>query len=151
MFMVFLKLNWAKNLHELSFNLCFLHNSPLSPWLSRYKACLEMSRATPNSIAIASQPFKIFQNLRVILHSDDQCIISGRQKATLKRSSLEHCKSLRRWSLLENHPMVNDKKGGNHKLNKKLNNFNGVHVFALQGCDPGSKTLFTLVLMQVYF
>ena len=47
--------------------------------------------------------------------------------------------------------MVNDKKGGNHKLNEKLNNFNGVHVFALQGCDPGSKTLFTLVLMQVYF
>ena len=47
--------------------------------------------------------------------------------------------------------MVNDKKGGNHKLNKKLNNFNDVHVFARQGCDPGSKTLFTLVLMQVYF
>ena len=48
--------------------------------------------------------------------------------------------------------MVNDKKGGNRKL---LNNFNGVHVFALQGYDPGSKTLFTLVLMavlmQVYF
>ena len=111
-----------------------------------------MSRATPNSIAIARQAFKIFQNLRVILHSDDQCIISGRQKATLKRSSLEHCKSLRRGSLLENHAMVNDKKGGNHKL---LNNFTGVHVFALQGYDPGSKTLFTLVLMavlmQVYF
>ena len=55
-------------------------------------------------------------------------------------------------SLLENHAMVNDKKGGNHKL---LNNFNGVHVFALQGYDPGSKTLFPLVLiavlMQVYF
>ena len=34
--------------------------------------------------------------------------------------------------------MVNDKKRGNHKL---LNNFNGVHVFALQGYDPGSKTL----------
>ena len=48
--------------------------------------------------------------------------------------------------------MVNDKKGGNHKL---LNNFTGVHVFALQGYDPGSNTLFTLVLMavlmQVYF
>ena len=45
--------------------------------------------------------------------------------------------------------MVNDKKGGNHKLNKKSNNFNGVHVFALQEYDPRSKTLFTLVLMQV--
>ena len=44
--------------------------------------------------------------------------------------------------------MVNDKKGGNHKL---LNNFNGVHVFTPQGCDPGSKTLFSVVLMQVYF
>ena len=44
--------------------------------------------------------------------------------------------------------MVKDKKGGNHKL---LNSFNGVHVFALRGYDPGCKTLFTLVLMQVYF
>ena len=44
--------------------------------------------------------------------------------------------------------MVKDKKGGNHKL---LNSFNGVRVFALRGCDPGYKTLFTLVLMQVYF
>ena len=44
--------------------------------------------------------------------------------------------------------MAKDKKGGNHKL---LNSFNGVHVFALQGCDPGYKTLFTLVLMQDYF
>ena len=44
--------------------------------------------------------------------------------------------------------MVKDKKGGNHKL---LNSFNGVHVFALRGYDPAyKKTLFTLVLMQVY-
>ena len=84
----------------------------------------------------------------MILHSDDQCIISGPQKATLKSSSLEHCKSLRRGSLLENHAMVNDKKGGNHKL---LNSFNGVHVFVLQGCDSGYKNLFTLVLIQAYF
>ena len=83
------------------------------------------------------------------MHSDDQCIISGRQKAALKELSLEHCRDY----VVEVYQkiMVNDKKGGNHKLNKKLNNFNGVHVFALQGCDPGSKTLFTLVLMQVYF
>ena len=33
----------------------------------------------------------------------------------------------------------------------KFNSFNGVHVFALRGYDPGYKTLFTLVLMQVYF
>ena len=45
--------------------------------------------------------------------------------------------------------MVNDKKGGNHKL---LNSFKMVCTpFALQGCDPGSKTVFTLVLMQVCF
>ena len=45
--------------------------------------------------------------------------------------------------------MVNDKKGGNHKL---LNSFKMVCApLALQGCDPGSKTVFTLVLMQVCF
>ena len=45
--------------------------------------------------------------------------------------------------------MVNDKKGGNHKL---LNSFKMVCTpFALQGCDPGSKTLFSIVLMQVCF
>ena len=80
------------------------------------------------------------------MHSDDQCIILGRQKATLKRLSLEHCRDY----VVEVYQkiMVKDKKGGNHKL---LNSFNGVHVFALRGYDPGYKTLFTLVLMQVYF
>ena len=80
------------------------------------------------------------------MHSDDQCIISGRQKAALKELSLEHCRDY----VVEVYQkiMVKDKKGGNHKL---LNSFNGVHVFVLQGCDSGYKNLFTLVLIQAYF
>ena len=74
MFMAFLKVKLAKNLHEILFTFCFLHNSDLSPCLSRYKACFEISRATPNSIAIARQPFKIFQNRREVLYSDDHCV-----------------------------------------------------------------------------
>ena len=74
MFMAFLKLKLAKNLHEILFTFCFLHNWDLSLCLSRYKACFEISRATPNSIAIARQPFKIFQNLLEVLHSDDRCV-----------------------------------------------------------------------------
>ena len=80
------------------------------------------------------------------MHSDDQCIISGRQKAALKELSLEHCRDY----VVEVYQkiMVNDKKGGNHKL---LNSFNGVHVFVLQGCDSGYKNLFAPVLIQDYF
>ena len=80
------------------------------------------------------------------MHSDDQCIISGRQKAALKELSLEHCRDY--VVAVYQKIMVNDKKGGNHKL---LNSFNGVHVFVLQGCDSGYKNLFALVLIQAYF
>ena len=87
-----------------------------------------------DSVAAIKKNIYIFQNLRVILHPDDYCIITGRQKATLKKLSLEHCRD---YVVEVNQTiMVNDKKGGNHKL---LNSFNGVHVFVLQGCDPGYK------------
>ena len=84
----------------------------------------------------------------VILHSYDQCIIPGRQKATLKKLSLEHCRDY----VVEVYQtiMVNDKKGGNHKL---LNRFNGVDVFVLQGCDPGYKNcnFFPLTFKSIHY
>ena len=66
-------------------------------------------------------------------------------KGNLEKVEFGALQRLRSWSLSENN---NDKKGGNHKL---LNSFNGVHVFALNGCDSGYKNLFTLVLIQARY
>ena len=87
-----------------------------------------------DSMAAIKKKKKKISESCVILHSYDQCIIPDRQKATLKKLSLEYCRD----DVVEVYQtiMVNDKKGGNHKL---LNSFNGVHVFVLQGCDPGYK------------